>query len=112
MVKPPILASLHFIKKLPLSAIHDGPGIRKTVFFKGCPLRCVWCHNPEGLAFDPELLVSPNGCLNCGACITLPDAFIIPEQSRSMKNFNHNLKKLFDPFTGEPVKPSKRTSPF
>jgi pyruvate formate lyase activating enzyme len=50
-------------------AIHDGPGIRKTVFFKGCPLRCVWCHNPEGLSFDPELLVSPNGCLNCGACL-------------------------------------------
>jgi len=47
----------------------DGPGIRTTVFLKGCPLRCQWCHNPEGQSFQPELLRSPNGCLKCGACI-------------------------------------------
>ena len=47
----------------------DGPGIRATVFLKGCPLRCVWCHNPEGQRFVPEVVRSPNGCLNCGACL-------------------------------------------
>lgn len=50
-------------------AIHDGPGVRTTVFLKGCPLRCVWCHSPEGQSFEAELLRSPNGCLGCGACL-------------------------------------------
>ena len=36
-------------------AVHDGDGIRTTVFFKGCPLRCVWCHNPEGLTSAPQI---------------------------------------------------------
>ena len=49
-------------------AVFDGPGIRTTVFMKGCPLRCRWCHNPEGLSFAPQLMVSDNGCLNCGKC--------------------------------------------
>lgn len=47
----------------------DGPGVRMTVFLKGCPLRCVWCHNPEGQNFATEWVRSPNGCLKCGACI-------------------------------------------
>ena len=50
-------------------AVYDGPGIRTTVFLKGCPLRCVWCHNPEGLSYKPQLMVSMNNCLHCGACI-------------------------------------------
>lgn len=49
-------------------AVFDGPGIRTTVFLKGCPLRCMWCHNPEGLSFDPQLMVSENGCIKCGKC--------------------------------------------
>ena len=48
--------------------VNDGPGVRTTVFLKGCPLRCQWCHNPEGLSPEPELMVTPNGCLRCGAC--------------------------------------------
>lgn len=49
-------------------ALNDGAGIRTTVFFKGCPLRCIWCHNPEGLSKKPELYVKENGCTGCGLC--------------------------------------------
>lgn len=48
--------------------VHDGPGLRTTVFLKGCPLRCVWCHNPEGLSRKPQLSVRQNACIHCGAC--------------------------------------------
>ncbi|GAB1483025.1 glycyl-radical enzyme activating protein [Treponema sp.] len=48
---------------------HDGPGIRSIVFFKGCPLRCAWCENPESQDTDPELLFDPKLCINCGACL-------------------------------------------
>jgi len=51
-------------------ALHDGPGIRTTVFFKGCPLRCLWCHNPEGQKIGPELMLRPNRCLDgCQLCL-------------------------------------------
>jgi pyruvate formate lyase activating enzyme len=46
--------------------IHDGPGLRTSVFLKGCPLRCAWCHNPEGLAAEPQLLTTPAGTRTCG----------------------------------------------
>jgi pyruvate formate lyase activating enzyme len=49
-------------------AVHDGPGIRKLVFFKGCPLRCTWCHNPEGLSLNKELMVSEAACIHCDRC--------------------------------------------
>ena len=49
-------------------AVHDGPGIRTTVFFKGCPLRCIWCHNPEGLSKSPQLMYKETKCVRCGAC--------------------------------------------
>lgn len=49
-------------------AVHDGPGIRTTVFFKGCPLRCRWCHNPEGFISEPQLMYKESRCLYCGQC--------------------------------------------
>lgn len=51
-------------------ALHDGPGIRTTVFLKGCPLRCLWCHNPEGQRPGPEIILRPQRCLeNCHRCV-------------------------------------------
>lgn len=50
-------------------SIHDGPGIRTTVFLKGCPLECAWCHNPESQSAEPELIMRPSRCLRCGACV-------------------------------------------
>ena len=50
-------------------SIHDGPGIRTTVFVKGCPLRCIWCANPESNAAYPELMTYSSKCTGCGACI-------------------------------------------
>lgn len=49
-------------------SLQDGPGIRTTVFLKGCPLECAWCHNPENLSPQPEVLVFPTRCVRCGAC--------------------------------------------
>ncbi len=49
--------------------VHDGPGVRATVFFKGCPLRCIWCHNPEGLSPLPEIMKNHNLCVQCGKCL-------------------------------------------
>ena len=50
-------------------SIHDGPGIRTTVFFKGCPLRCQWCANPESQDLTPALMVRNIQCRGCGACV-------------------------------------------
>ncbi len=49
-------------------AVHDGDGIRTTVFFKGCPLKCVWCHNPESITFKPQIAFYDNKCIGCGEC--------------------------------------------
>ncbi|MBD3184865.1 glycyl-radical enzyme activating protein [Candidatus Poribacteria bacterium] len=49
-------------------AVHDGPGIRTTVFFKGCPLRCLWCHNPESMKIQKQIVFFENKCIGCGEC--------------------------------------------
>jgi pyruvate formate lyase activating enzyme len=62
-----ITGTVFDIKKF---SIHDGPGIRTTVFFKGCPLRCWWCHNPESQAPGPELMIRAGRCIQCEACLS------------------------------------------
>ncbi len=50
-------------------AINDGPGIRITIFFKGCPLSCIWCHNPESISAKPQKMYNPGKCIGCGECV-------------------------------------------
>lgn len=56
------------ILRIERCAIHDGPGIRTTVFLKGCPLQCAWCHTPESQSALPEFMPNPDRCVQCGAC--------------------------------------------
>ena len=55
--------------------VNDGPGIRTTVFLKGCPLSCVWCHNPESQRFEPEMLFYKDKCTGCGRCKGITAAY-------------------------------------
>ena len=57
------------IFKLTRFAVHDGPGIRSTLFLKGCPLRCPWCQNPEGLRADIRLWQNQSLCVGCKSCV-------------------------------------------
>jgi pyruvate formate lyase activating enzyme len=58
-----------FIFDIKRFALHDGPGLRTTVFLKGCPLTCLGCHNPEGQQVGPELVFRPDRCTACGDCV-------------------------------------------
>ena len=70
-------------------SIHDGPGIRTTVFMKGCPLRCLWCQNPESQTTRPELFFNHDNCKGCGLCVqACPEQAIELHDGRSWTNRN------------------------
>jgi len=62
-----------FIYNIQHYSVHDGPGIRTTVFFKGCPLRCPWCHNPESQSFEKEHIRNEKKCIRCSRCLEACD---------------------------------------
>jgi glycyl-radical enzyme activating protein len=59
-----------FVSDVKRFAVHDGPGIRTTLFLKGCPLNCLWCHNPEGISPKPQLAFFTHNCIRCGECLS------------------------------------------
>lgn len=78
-------------------SVHDGPGIRTTVFFKGCPLRCAWCHNPESQSYKKELLFDREKCSGCGYCVKgcTEDAIVMSKHihSDNGSHFSMDLTK-------------------
>ena len=65
-------------------SLYDGPGIRTVVFLKGCPLRCIWCHNPEGICTEPQIMYNPAQCIGCGTC-----AGVCPQGCHLMRSGGH-----------------------
>ena len=61
----------HLITDIQRFSLNDGPGIRTTVFFKGCNMRCGWCHNPETLSGEPQLMFYPEKCIGCAKCVSV-----------------------------------------
>ena len=91
-----IQALLTFMKEVRMGVIfdiqkfciHDGPGIRTTVFLKGCPLRCAWCHNPESQRQKSELLYTGHSCIGCGACLS-----VCPDHAHRIEDGTHILDR-------------------
>jgi pyruvate formate lyase activating enzyme len=88
-----------FIFNIQGYCIHDGPGIRTSVFLKGCPLRCLWCQNPESHSFYPELLFAEEKCIGCGKCVQVcPENAIrlSGKKSRTDRQFCKSSKLCVD----------------
>lgn len=75
-------------------SIFDGPGVRTAVFFKGCNLRCRWCHNPESYEKTPQLAYDKQKCIGCGRCVAAcPGGCLIPDPQRGLLYRNENCIK-------------------
>jgi pyruvate formate lyase activating enzyme len=74
-------------------SIQDGPGIRTTVFFKGCPASCPWCHNPESQSSTPQILLHEGRCIQCGSCLEVcPEQDAVPERGRAGEGEAHCIR--------------------
>lgn len=69
-------------------SVHDGPGVRTVVFFKGCNLHCKWCHNPESIYREKEILLYPDRCIGCGACVE-----VCPSGAHRFEDGRHVIDK-------------------
>ena len=91
-------------------AVHDGYGLRTTVFFKGCPLRCKWCQNPEGLSSQRRLIYFENSCIHCQRCVEFSKKNQIKYEN-NRPYFNLQYEGTFDnlvkacPAPGPPWRP-------
>lgn len=86
-------ARIFEIKRL---AVHDGGGIRTTVFFKGCPLKCVWCHNPEGICEKAQLAYFRDKCISCAECVS-----VCPAGAHKMSEKGHIFERSLCKGCGE-----------
>lgn len=74
--------------------LHDGPGIRTTVFFKGCPLKCGWCHNPESIRSSQELTFSNSKCIDCDHCIDFTNPMDCPSEALQFVSQSYTVDEL------------------
>ena len=70
-------------------AIHDGDGMRTTVFLKGCPLKCIWCHNPEGIDFKSQIAYYKEKCIGCAECVS-----VCPNNAHIIAKNGHIFEKI------------------